>query len=300
MNTLHDPDALVALDALFTTRSVTAAAKQLGVTQSAMSHTLARLRARFADPLLVRSGRGLALSARAEAMAPRLRAALRDLSDAVATTPTFDPTTARRTFTLATTDLVELTVLPAALRRLERDAPGLNLWVRGPRDAEAALQRGDLDLSAQVRRGEAAGLRARAVFRERFVCMHRVDHPLAGAGMTVEAFAAARHALIAPSGAPGGVVDTALAARGLERRTAVIVPGFLSVAHLVATTDLLVTLPERVARAHAGLLPLTIVEHPLDLPDFTVYLVWHERSDGDPGHRWLRDHLVESVAAPAA
>jgi DNA-binding transcriptional LysR family regulator len=298
MTSIHDPTQLVALDALLETRSVSAAAKRMGVSQSAMSHTLARLRLRFADPLLVRSGRGLVPTARAEAMAPRLRAAVRELEGAVDAVPVFDPATARRTFRLATTDLVELVLLPTLLSRLEHDAPGVDLWLSGPLDGEGRLQRGDLDLSLQLLRGTEAdaGLRARALFRERFVCVMRRDHPLAEGPLTLARFVSARHALVAPQGTPGGVVDRALEAQGLSRRTALTLASFLVVPHLVASSDLLVTLPERLARVFAGLLPLVVKEHPLDLSGFTVNLVWHERHDHDPGHRWLRQAVVAAVA----
>lgn len=294
MSLAHDPTQLFALDALLETRSVSAAARRMGVTQSAMSHTLARLRGQFGDPLLVRAGRALALTARAEAMAPRLRAAVRDLQDAVATVPTFDAATTTRTFRLATTDLVELAVLPALLNRLESEAPGVDLWLRGPADAETALQRDDLDLSIQLLTSDtpAAGLRTRALFHERFVCVYRRDHPLAAGPLTIEAFASARHALVAPRGSRGGVVDAALTAAGLSRRTALIVPSFLVVPHLVAATDLVVTLPSRLAYTFAALLPLCVVEHPLALPGFAMSMVWHDRHEGDPGHRWLRERLV--------
>lgn len=297
MNSTHDPAQLFALDALLETRSVSAAARRMGVTQSAMSHTLARLREQFDDPLLVRAGRGLARTARAEAIAPRLRAAVRDLQDAVAMVPTFDPATTSRTFRVATTDLVELALLPALLPRVQREAPGVDLWLRGPADAEAALQRDDLDLSLQPLGADtpAAGLRARSLFHERFVCVYRRGHPLAAAPLSPAVFARARHALVAPRGSRGGVVDTALTAAGLSRRTALILPSFLVVPHLVATSDLVVTLPSRLAHTFAALLPLCVVEHPLPLPGFTISMVWHERHEGDPGHQWLRARVVAAM-----
>lgn len=298
MNGVHDPSALLALDALLDTRSVTLAARRMGVSQSAMSHTLARLRARFDDPLLVRSGRGLVPTARAEGMARHLRLAAVELEAAVTATPSFQPATARRTFRVATTDLVEMVVLPRVLALLEREAPGVDLHVRAQVDAEAALHAGELDLVLQpVRDHASAGLRARALFHERFVCVMRRGHPLARRKLTVERFAEARHLLVAPRGQPGGIVDDVLAARGLQRRTAVLVPSFLAVPHLVAETDLVATLAERVARSFAGSLPLRVVPHPLPLPGFTVSLVWHERTDAEPGHVWLRRALTRAVRA---
>lgn len=297
MTPIHDPAALIALDALLETRSVSAAAARLGVTQSAMSHTLARLRERFDDPLLVRSGRGLVPTARAAEMAPRLRSAVRELAAAVEAGPGFDPARATRTFHLAATDLVELVLLPRLLPRVATAAPGVDLLLRAPGGAIDAVLAGDLDLAVERLHGDRApaGLRARALFRDRFVCLMRRGHPLAGR-LTLDAFVSARHALIAPSGGRGGIVDSLLEARGLSRRTAVLLPSFLVVPHLIATTDLLVTLPERVARVFAPLLPLHAEPPPLPTPEFTMSMVWHERNDREPGLTWLRERMLEAAA----
>lgn len=297
MRYIHDTDALVALDALLESRSVSAAAARLGVTQSAMSHTLAHLRERFDDPLLVRSGRSLVPTARAAEIAPRLRSALRELAAAVEVGPGFDPARDTRTFHLAATDLVELVLLPRLLPRVAAAAPGVDLLLRAPAGAAEAVLAGDLDLAVVLLRGDRApaGLRVRALFRERFVCLMRRGHPLAGR-LGLEAYVGARHALIAPSGARGGIVDTLLEARGLARRTAVVLPSFLVVPHVVATTDLLVTLPERVAQVFAPLLPLHLEPPPLPLPPFTMSMIWHERNERDPGLAWLRGQMLAAVA----
>jgi DNA-binding transcriptional LysR family regulator len=296
MQDLHDLNQLRVLDALLTERSVTRAARRLGLTQPAVSHALARLRLRFGDPLLVRAGRGLALTARAEALALRLRAAIQGLDALLADRPSFDPATARRTFRLTTADYGELAVLPSVMPRLMQQAPGVDLWVQRPMEDEfAAVEQ--VDLAVIVPRGQDApsSLRSRALLRERFVCVMRRGHPLAG-GMTVEQFAAASHAFVAPRGSPGGVVDDALGRLGLRRRVALALPHFLVIPHIIATTDLIVTLAERVAVAFAHL-PIEITAPPLELPGFTVAMMWHERLDADPGHRWLRSLIAEVCAA---
>lgn len=308
MNDLHDLNQLRALDALLTERSVTGAARRLGLTQPAMSHALSRLRETLGDPLLVRSGRGMALTPRAEALAPRLRLALRGLEDAVRAELPFDPASARRSFRVAAADYAELVLLPALIPRLEREAPGVDLWMRRPVDELEALVDSDTDLVVGLLRpGEqAAGIKHRALFRERFVVILRADHPLASGPLTLEAYAAAKHAFIAPRGGPGGVVDDALAKVGLSRRVALAIPHFLVAPYVVAGSDLVLTLAERVARAFAQHLPLVIVEPPLPLPEFTMSLMWHERMDADLGHIWLRNLLVEvargvpGLGAPAS
>lgn len=295
MNIMHAPADLLALDALLQATSVTAAARQLGVTQSAMSHTLARLRRDLQDPLLVRSGRRLVPTARAEQMAPRLREAVQALEAAVAAPAAFDPATARRGFRIAMPDYGELVMLPPLIARLEREAPGVDLAI--VRASTEALDAGEVDVVLQPRRREddRAGVRARALFRDRFVCVLRHGHPLSEA-LTVERFAAARHLLIAPRGRPGGIVDEALAERGLERRTVVTAPSFLAAPYLVARSDLVLTLAERVARLVATGLPLHILSHPLELPGFTTSMIWHERMEHDPAHIWLRTVFAEEGA----
>lgn len=291
MTGIHD---LVALNALLEERSVSRAARRLGVTQSAMSHALARLRERFDDPLFVRAGHGLVPTARAEAMAPRLSLGLSELERAVTEAEPWSPLSAKRSFRLDITDYGELLLLPPLLARLAREAPGVDLRVTRAGDGSEALTRGDVELMVGVLgAGQPAGLRGRALFRDRFVCVMREGHPLADQPLTVERFAEARHALIAPRGTPGGIVDTALAKLGLERRVALTVPHFLAAPYIVAGSDLVLTLAERVARALAAHLPLLIVEPPLDLPTFTTSLFWHERLDLDPGHQWMRGLLVE-------
>lgn len=296
MNEAHVSDLLV-LDVLLDTRSVSAAARRLGVTQSAMSHTLARLRERLGDPLLVRSGRALVPTARAEAMRGPLRAARAALDAAVASPARFEPAHARRAFTLTMPDYGELVLLPALLARLEQDAPGVDLRIVRAATAATSLADGS-DLVVQPLRAEdeVAGLRARVLFRERFVCVARRGNPLFDGELSPERFAAARHLLIAPRGTLGGVVDDVLRARGQERRTVVATPSFVAAAWLVASTDLVVTFPERVAHRVAAGLPLEVREHPLVLPGFGTSMIWHERDDLDEGHTWLRG-LVAEVAA---
>ena len=295
MNDMHDLNQLRVLDALLTERSVTGAARRLGRTQPALSHALARLRETHQDPLLVRSGRGMALTPRAEALAPRLRLALRGLEDAVRAALPFDPASTRRSFRVATADYAELVLLPRLIPRLEREAPGVDLWLRRPMDDLTGLADSDTDVVVGLAAASVlgAGVICRPLFSDRFVVIMRADHPLSQAPLTVEAYAAARHAFIAPRGGPGGVVDDALAKLGLSRRVALAIPHFLVAPYVVAGSDLVLTLAERVARAFASHLPLTIVEPPLPLPRFTISLMWHERHHADLGHAWLRSTLAE-------
>ena len=297
-----DLNLLRVLDALLTTRHVTRAAERLGLSQPAASHALARLRALLDDPLFVRTPTGLTPTPRAAQLADPLRAALAALEAAVLGGAAFDPATARRTFTVATTDYGSFVMVPPLLERLRRDAPGVDLWVRNTQpDAFEQLALGDADLAVGPLSPAAAraSIHARLLYEERFVCMVRKGHPAVRRGLDLATLAALSHVLVAPRGAPGGVVDEVLAKHGLARRVALAVPHFLMAPHVVAGSDLVVTIGARVAAAFVELLPLQVFEPPVPVPGFKVSLAWHARTHHDPAHQWLRAAIVERFGARA-
>jgi DNA-binding transcriptional LysR family regulator len=303
MNGVHlgslDLNLLLALDALLQERNVTRAAARLGITQSAASHALARLRGVTGDALLVRTKGGMVPTVRAETLGPPIRRALEDMTRALAPPARFDPRIARLRFTLGTSDYGELVLLPKLVELLAREAPHIDLRVHTiGTDVSAPLGTAAIDLAiAPVGRvDDSPGLVRRRLFDERFVCVVRRGHPLAGKRkLTLARFAAASHALISPSEKEGGFVDDALARMGMARRVAVMVPHFLMAPHLVASSDLVLTLARRVADVLAKPLRLALLEPPkeLSLAGFTMSAMWHERTQNDPAQRWLREQLVE-------
>jgi DNA-binding transcriptional LysR family regulator len=303
MHAMHlagvDLNLLVALDALLAERSVTHAAARVGITQPAMSHALARLRDLCGDPLLVRTPRGMLPTPRAEALATPIRRALADIEGALQADARFDPHAAQRTFTLATTDYGELVVLPPLLAHLSREAPGVDLRVGPvPDDLSGALERGDVDLAiAFIRRDASAAIRTRKLVDDRFVCVMRKGHPATKRPLTLERFVALRHAMVAPRGRAGGVVDDALAARGLTRHVVLALPHFLATALVVARSDLVATLAERIARLFAVSHGLAIVKPPLELRGFSIHACWHERRNADPALAWLRNAVADAITA---
>jgi DNA-binding transcriptional LysR family regulator len=300
-----DLNLLVALDALLIERSVTRAANRIGLTQSAMSHALARLRTLFGDELLVRSNAGMVPTMRGEALAAPIRGALEQVGRALAPV-TFDPKTARGKVLLATSDYVELVLLPKVVARLAEEAPGIDLRLVSTGDeVYEDLARGALDffIAPPSSFDERAGIAMRRLFEDRFVCIVRNGHPLATKKLTLARFTAARHALISPRGKEGGFVDDALARLGLKRRVAVAVPHFMVAPHLVATSDLILTVAQRVAAVLAEPLGLTILAPPpeLALAGFGMAMIWHERSQADPMLKWARELLArvaKSIGAP--
>jgi len=293
-----DLNLLRVLDAVLETRHVTRAARRLGLSQSAVSHAMARLRDTLGDDLLVRGPGGLVPTARAEAMAAPLRAALAALEETLSAPTPCEPAASARTFRIAAADYAQFVLLPPLLARLQTEAPRVAVWVTPVPTGDAlpaALASGEIDLAVGVTAtmGAAPGLFERALFEERFVCLVRADHPTVGDTLTLDQYVALPHAFIAPRGRAGGAVDTALAERGLSRNIAVAVPHFLTMPHVILASDLIVTLAARVAHAFAAMMPLRILPPPLPLPPFKIAATWHERHHRDPGHAWLRERLAQ-------
>lgn len=294
-----DLNLLVVFDVLARTRSVTRAAQHLGVTQSAVSHTLRRLRELVEDPLLVRSGNGLELTPRAEELQAPLRAALVAVGRALAA-DVFEPASTRRTFRMTAPDLFDLLVLPALVARLAAEAPRADLaMVPAQPPFERRLEAGDLDLAivpvGVLAEEHSPSLVRRTILGGTYHCYLRRDHPaLADGPLDLDRYVALPHVLVSPTGSGSGPIDRMLAELGLERRIALRVPTFAVAPRVVARTDLVLTAPDRLAST-LGELAVVAVPAPLSIPDHGVAMLWHPRVGADPGHRWLRD-LVADVA----
>lgn len=282
---------LEALRALLAERHVTRAAKRIGISQPAMSHALNRLRASLGDPILVRTPSGMQPTPRAEAMAGPLERAWSDLAAVLAPPEPFDPQRAKRRFVVATSDYVELVLLPKLCARLWQEAPGIDLrFVSVQSSTEEHLAIGPPGTLG------TSGIREQKLFDDSFVCVVREDHPFTKKKLTLDDFVALPHALIAPRGESHvGVVDQMLARVGRKRRIALEIPHFLVAPFVVASTDLVLTLATRVARELAPQLGLRTMAPPTELPRFSMAMAWNERHHADPAHAWLR-RLVADVA----
>jgi DNA-binding transcriptional LysR family regulator len=293
-----DLNLVVALDALLEERSVTRAAGRVGISQSAMSHALARLRTMTGDALFVRANGTMMATPRAEALGPPVRRALEELTAALRAPAAFDPRTATRTIRVATSDYAEIVLLPRLVRCLEEQAPGIDLRIVSYGECAPALLSSaavDLVVAPVGRSDEVPGIRAKRLFDEKFVCVVRREHPLTRGELTIERYAAAAHALISPRGKEGSFVDECLAKLGLTRRVVVTVPHFLVAPHIVARSDLVLTLAVRVATMLADPLGLAVLKPPVELrlEGFRMSALWHERTQDDPAHRWIRERFVD-------
>ena len=292
-----DMNLLVVLRALLRERHVTRAAAQVGLSQSATSHALSRLRELYGDELLVRQGRALVLTPRAQVLLPQLERGLTELASTISGEPAWDPATARRVFTIGMADYAQALLLGPLLKELEERAPGVDLAVILGPDLNELLEKGTIEAAVNIGGRTPSAFKTRRLFSERYVCMVRKGHPEVGRRLTLARYLKLRHLVVAPTGAPGSIVDTQLLQRGSERRVAARVPSFLVVPVIVAGSDYVNTGPERLARHMARRYPVRLLPPPLPLPAFEMQLAWHARFEDDAAHAFLRGCVARVAAA---
>lgn len=281
-----DLNLLIALDVLLEEGSVAGAARRLQLSASAMSRTLARLRAATGDPLLVRAGRGLVPTPRAVELRDRVAPLVQGAEEVLRPAAEIVVAQVARTFTIRAGEGFVEAFGPALLARVGAEAPGVRLRFapRTSRDS-GPLREGSADLEiGVVAKATSPEVRTRALFRDRFIGVARADHPLREGRVTAPRYAREKHVDV-PQHAPGPV-DAALASLGLEREVAVVVGGFSTALALARASDCVATVPERLTSTlrtgmHGFALPFAVRE-------FTVSLLWHPRLEADPVNRWLR------------
>ena len=292
-----DLNLLVALEVLLVEKQVTRAARRLGITQSAMSQTLQRLREALGDPILVRRGTTMAPSPRAAALAGPLRAALRALERLVLEPPRFDPAASERVFRLAAFDIYSVSILPRVLARLGEAAPRAAVEVV-PLAMDRVfdqLRSDDIDLALMVPRDPPGDLAHVGAFEDSLVSMVRADHPILAAEVTPAAFVRWPHARGRLVDGGPSAIDALLEALHLRRHVQLRLPHFLAAPALVSATDLIITMPRSLAGVLAPQWPVATFAPPVPQVPYTVELVWSRHVDADEGHRWFRE-LVLDVA----
>jgi DNA-binding transcriptional LysR family regulator len=292
-----DLNLLVSLQILLSQRHVTRSAEKLGVTQPAMSAALARSRTLFRDKLLVRGPRGLVLTPRGEQILDQLNQVMQVTERLIALPEEFTPETGHRTFTLMGSDFVEFILLPSLMATLASEAPNLQILYKSPdrKNLEAMLANSELDLVVGYVPDPPKELIRRTLFHEAYVCVVRRGHPLLqDQTLKIEHYVELQHVQVLARDATmyGDDIETAIAAIGLARKVALWQPSFLAVGNVVAQTDLISTVPRRIAAHFARVLPIVVYDPPLALPapDFALY--WHSRSQEDPAHKWLRGKIA--------
>ncbi|OMG75559.1 LysR family transcriptional regulator [Achromobacter xylosoxidans] len=292
-----DLNLLLTLDVLLTECNVARAARRLRLSPSAMSRALARLRDTTGDPLLVRAGRGLVPTPRAQELREQVSRLVQEAQGVLRPAELLDPARLSRHFTLRTSDGFVEYFGPALIALAQREAPGVRLrFVQKPDKDSAPLRDGSVDLETGVI-GAASSpeIRTRALFRDRFIGVVRAGHPLARGKVTAARYAAGQHVLVSRRGLDKGPIDEGLRALGLARDIAVIVAGFSDALSLARGSDLIASVPERhTGNLRAGMHSFTL---PVEVPALTVSMLWHPRMDADPAHRWLRECVRQVCAA---
>jgi LysR family transcriptional regulator, mexEF-oprN operon transcriptional activator len=287
-----DYELLTAFDALMELRSVSQAAAALGVTQSAVSKRLSRLRTVFHDELFLRHADGISPTVRAQELADSVRRALRELQQLLAPHEKA-PRPIRRVFRITGNDLVAARVLPVLVPHLLSVAPQARLaWRNHERTSVAdALQRGDADLAVSVLPDPPSDLRKTELMPDSLVCLVREKHPTIKRQLSLETFTQATHLLTTSVGDFHGIVDRLLEERGLRRHVAISLPHYLSAPQIVANSDLLATLPASLVHmlAWPGVRKMIF---PLPNIHFHETLYWHKRSESDEEVMWLKRELI--------
>jgi DNA-binding transcriptional LysR family regulator len=296
-----DLNLFVVLHVVLEERSATRAAKRLHVTQSAVSNAIARLRTALGDPLFVRSGRGLVPTPCAEGLAPLVAQAIAHLQSAYDRGAAFAPEASERTFTLALSDNHQTSeaarIAAGFARKLPRSS--LRFVSNDYLVATDGLARGDVDAAFAPSMMQAPGVHAQQVFEEQACMVVRRDHPKLRGKLTPKLFNALKHidveVVLGRTGIGHRMAEQHWKAAGLERKVAVRVPYFTTAAMIAARTDCVAGLPSRLANVLCETMPLKIVATTFPLPKMGISLIWHERTDADPGARYFRQLVAEAV-----
>ncbi|MGE5088205.1 MAG: LysR family transcriptional regulator [Candidatus Levyibacteriota bacterium] len=286
---LPDPKLLLLFEAMYRTRSVTRAAEALGQEQPTVSIWLAKLRRQFDDPLFVRTSAGMQPTPRAEAMVEPVQQALARLRAIGERAPGFEPSTTGRRFRLAMTDASHITMLPRLLAELRRTAPRASLDIgyigsATPRDLES----GAVDLALGFLPDLGSGFHQQTLFMQDFVCLVSASHPRVRRTLTLRQFEEEAHVGLSLEGTGHAIVERMVERSQLRRGESLRLPGFLGLAAVVSTTDLVATVPRQIGETLVRNESLRLFECPIRIPRYAVKQHWHARFHHDPGHRWLR------------
>ncbi len=299
-----DLNLLVVFDALMTERNVTRAAARNGLSQPVVSKALNRLRHLFDDPLFIRRDRCMEPTPRAVELSGPIHGALADISRTLVSQSAFNPAGITATATIATIDFYQISLIPALIRRLRKDAPGVHLQLKSSDrfSQHESLESGEIDIAIGPVGAMKDDLRASPLWRDHLTTLMAADHPLAN-DLTIETFASAAHVVdaghvrITPDGYVTSIVDAILAASGLKRRIAVVLPNSAGIPYVVAATDLIATLPSRVIRDLAPIQNVRILPAPFPAVEVCPHMLWHIRTQNAPLQIWLRAVIADIARA---
>ncbi|MGL6160653.1 LysR family transcriptional regulator [Microbulbifer sp.] len=287
-----DMNLFLVLEAIYSQRNLTRAAEQLHITQPAVSNALARLRRTLDDPLFTRTPAGMQPTPLTERIMPSVRQALALLGGSLSEQRLFDPATEEKTLRLSMNDMAETLLLPRLLERLQKLAPDISVesyYV--PRDQLVKeLSANTLDFGLDIPLVSATHLHQQRLVNDRYLCMLRVDHPLADrARLTLDEYLQLEHIHVSSRRSGPGLVDIALNKLGRRRSIKLRVQHYRVAPLVVLRTDLALTVPASLADQY----PARLFELPFQIPQMDWHLLWHKNQHEDPANKWLRGQLMD-------
>lgn len=294
---LHDLDLnlLVVFNQLLIERSVSRAARTLGISQPAISNSLAKLRRILGDELFLKTAQGMEPTPYADQLAESVSYALGMIHSSLNQRTRFAPAESKRTFTIGMTDIGEIYFLPALIQRLRKEAPAVAVsTIRNTSiNLRDDLQSGKVDLAIGLLPQLKAGFFQRRLFTQSYVCLMRRGHRLHGPRLSLADYQSAEHLMVISAGTGHGKVDELLQRSGVERNCRVTVPHYVCVGHLLQDSDMIATVPERLADKLLEPFQLAKMPVPAKLPDVAINVFWHAKYHRAPANQWLRTLLFE-------
>lgn len=291
-----DLKLLTILADLYRTRSVSQTAENLGLNQPSISMSLARLRKHFQDPLFVRTSVGMTPTPRVEQIIEPLAYAHELIHSAIENPAAFDPASSTRKFHISGTDIEQVFALPAIVQRLQQTAPSTTVEFSAvTRETPRQLESGAVELALAVGFVPPlkAGFHRQKLFADRSVCIVRSRHPGIHGELSLDTFKRELHIVVSTAGAGHSLLEKSLQANRIVRKIGVRIPDFVGLGTILAETDFLAIVPERLAKSLATSQRLKIFPTPFTVPPFPICQYWHDRTDKDPGSRWLRSTIAQ-------
>lgn len=290
-----DLNLLVIFNQLLLDRRVSTSAEKLGLTQPAVSNALKRLRTLLKDDLFVRTSRGMEPTPYAMHLAEPVGYALGSLQNAFNQRDTFDPATSTRTFTLAMTDIGEIYFMPPLLEALASRAPHIKISTlrNTAGNLREDMEAGSVDLALGLLPHLQTGFFQRRLFLQHYVCLFRQGHPTARNPISLESYCSSAHVGVIAANTGHGEVDALMERRGIQRQIRLVVPHFVAVGHILQSTDLIATVPERFAFRCEEPFGLVTSPLPVKLPEIAINLFWQAKYNREPANMWLRQLIVE-------
>lgn len=297
-----DLNLLVVFNQLMQEQRVTRVAETLGVTQPTVSNALSRLRRLLGDELFTPTPAGMVPTELARELAGPVAQAITLIQDSLTRHQQFDPAHVARAFCIGMNDIGEIVFLPSLLEQLAQDAPGITLRTVRNDDARlrGEMESGAVDLALGLLPQLTGGFYQRRLFSQRYVCLFRQGHALSRRTPSIASYAKAQHLVVESAGTGHGLVDEIMRRKGIDRHIRLSVPNYIGVGHLLRSSELVATVPERLAQHLASTYGLQYRKHPVALPSVSISLSWHARVHRSPAHQWLRGVIVELFAERAS